>query len=254
VGKELIVKAFVRLHAFLSQYTICFMALFITHRCPKCFESVTLIQPQHKGGAFNACLGGSAMKRILFLLVFISVAPGCLFFALPLPAEHGQEIDKVQSQIVVGKTTREDVISILGEPDVTEDRSISYFNKVYNGGWFVLSLPGRGARIKGQEFMDLYFEFDNYGVLTDCGTHKFEKSWIYVKDDEDTSKMEEARDQGKESCFTSTTEKLQCVNKVVICVQECSERFGNNPGIEASDKAACQINCDESLNVCFESL
>jgi len=24
------------------------MALFIPHRCPKCFESVTLIQPQHK--------------------------------------------------------------------------------------------------------------------------------------------------------------------------------------------------------------
>ena len=29
------------------------MALFIPHRCPKCFESVTLIQPQHKGGAFK---------------------------------------------------------------------------------------------------------------------------------------------------------------------------------------------------------
>ncbi len=29
------------------------MAIFIPHRCPKCFESVTLIQPQHKGGAFK---------------------------------------------------------------------------------------------------------------------------------------------------------------------------------------------------------
>ena len=29
------------------------MALYIPHRCPKCFESVTLIQPQHKGGAFK---------------------------------------------------------------------------------------------------------------------------------------------------------------------------------------------------------
>jgi len=29
------------------------MALFIPYRCPKCFESVTLIQPQHKGGAFK---------------------------------------------------------------------------------------------------------------------------------------------------------------------------------------------------------
>jgi len=29
------------------------MPLFIPHRCPDCFESVTLIQPQHKGGAFK---------------------------------------------------------------------------------------------------------------------------------------------------------------------------------------------------------
>ncbi len=66
-------------------------------------------------------------------------------------------------------------------------------------------------------------------------------------------KVVEARDQGKESCFTSTTETLQCIYKVVICVQECSERFGNNPGIVASDKAACRFDCDEALKVCFES-
>jgi len=29
------------------------MALYILHRFPKCFESVTLIQPQHKGGVFK---------------------------------------------------------------------------------------------------------------------------------------------------------------------------------------------------------
>jgi len=111
------------------------------------------------------------MKRIVFLLVFISVAPGCFLFAFPLPAEHGQEIDKLQSQIVVGKTTMGDVISILGEPDVTEDRSISYFNKEYNGGWYVVYASG--ANVVGQGFMDFYFEFDNYGVLTDCGTNKY---------------------------------------------------------------------------------
>ena len=32
----------------LSQYTIHFMALFIPHRCPKCFERVTLIQTLDK--------------------------------------------------------------------------------------------------------------------------------------------------------------------------------------------------------------
>jgi hypothetical protein len=34
-----------------GQYTIYLMA--IPHRCPQCFENVTLIQPQHKGGAFK---------------------------------------------------------------------------------------------------------------------------------------------------------------------------------------------------------
>ena len=45
----------------LSQYTIHLMALFIPHRCPKCFKSVTLIQPQHKGGA----LKGQAKSKCL---------------------------------------------------------------------------------------------------------------------------------------------------------------------------------------------
>jgi len=35
------------------------MALFIPHRCPKCFESVTLIQPQYKGGAFKELARGA---------------------------------------------------------------------------------------------------------------------------------------------------------------------------------------------------
>jgi len=38
-----------------------FMALFIPHRCPKCFESVTLIQPQHKGGAFKGPAKGQCL-------------------------------------------------------------------------------------------------------------------------------------------------------------------------------------------------
>ncbi len=29
------------------------MAIYIPFKCPKCFKSVTLIQPQHKGGAFK---------------------------------------------------------------------------------------------------------------------------------------------------------------------------------------------------------
>jgi len=38
------------------------MAIFIPHRCPKCFESVTLIQPQHKGGAVKGPAKGQCMN------------------------------------------------------------------------------------------------------------------------------------------------------------------------------------------------
>jgi len=38
------------------------MALFIPHRCPKCFASVTLIQPQHKGGAFKGPARGQCLN------------------------------------------------------------------------------------------------------------------------------------------------------------------------------------------------
>jgi len=38
------------------------MAIFIPYRCPKCFESVTLIQPQYKGGAFKGPARGQCLN------------------------------------------------------------------------------------------------------------------------------------------------------------------------------------------------
>jgi len=38
------------------------MALFIPHRCPVCFESVTLIQPQYKDGAFKGPAKGRCLN------------------------------------------------------------------------------------------------------------------------------------------------------------------------------------------------
>jgi len=38
------------------------MAIFIPHRCPQCFESVTLVQPQHKGGAFKGPAKGQCLN------------------------------------------------------------------------------------------------------------------------------------------------------------------------------------------------
>ena len=143
------------------------------------------------------------MQRILILIIIVNFTSGCPFF-FPLTSDHGEEIDKVQSQIVVGLTTREEVISILGKPDVTRDRFILYRHKEYSGGvvvgYIVPGTSGGMVRTVGQEYMDLYFEFDNYGVLTDFRVDKYDKSLRSIKDDEDTSKMEEACDPGMESC------------------------------------------------------
>jgi len=68
----------------------------------------------------------------------------------------------------------EDVISILGEPDVTTARYMSYIGKVYNGGWWFMTY--HGDFIYGKVLMNFYFNFDNYGVLTDWTTHKFNKA------------------------------------------------------------------------------
>ncbi len=39
-----------------------FVPLHPPHRCPKCFESVTLVQPQHKGGAFKGPAKGQCLN------------------------------------------------------------------------------------------------------------------------------------------------------------------------------------------------
>jgi len=38
------------------------MAIFIPHRCPKCFENVTLILPPYKGGAFKGPARGQCLN------------------------------------------------------------------------------------------------------------------------------------------------------------------------------------------------
>jgi len=38
------------------------MALYLPIRCPKCFESATLIQPQYKGGALKGPARGQCLN------------------------------------------------------------------------------------------------------------------------------------------------------------------------------------------------
>lgn len=114
------------------------------------------------------------MKRLLILFLIATLAPACLM--IPLSSDHGEEIEKVQKQIAIGSTTKEEVISILGPPDVTRERFILYKNKEYSGGalWMIILPPSGAGGTAGQVYMDLYFEFDNYGVLIDFRSDKYD--------------------------------------------------------------------------------
>lgn len=73
--------------------------------------------------------------KILPLILILLLGSGCVIpFAIPVPADHDDEIDKVLGQLTVGFPTKEEVISILGEPyDDTADH-FWYKKKEYRGG------------------------------------------------------------------------------------------------------------------------
>jgi hypothetical protein len=114
-------------------------------------------------------------KGILFSILVLSIFPSCILF--PLPSDHGDEIEKVQKKIKIGSTKREEIISILGKPDVSKDRYILYLRKNTYGGVFFWGVGLFGVSSQtgvGKEFMDLYFEFDNFGVLVELRTDKYD--------------------------------------------------------------------------------
>ena len=102
------------------------------------------------------------MKRIAFLFILLNLIPSCI----PLWSTHGAAIDKLQSQVAMGSTTREEVILILGEPDLARDRYIIYLEREYEGGYMILAACGGTPPVFKREYMDLFFEFDKDGTLT----------------------------------------------------------------------------------------
>ena len=138
------------------------------------------------------------MKRLIILFLILNFTPGCII--IPLPDHHQEEIDKVQEKVAIGSTTREEIISILGPPHVARDRYIIYQQKAYSGGALLGILWPNQDRVIGKVFMDLYFEFDGYGVLTVLRVDKYDQYLLSVKDNKNTSKKEEACDPGAESC------------------------------------------------------
>jgi hypothetical protein len=158
----------------------------------------------------NAVVGiNMKYTRTIILLAIMSLSSSCII--LPDPDIHKEQINQLQSQIAVGSTTREEIISLLGKPDVTRDRWVMYKRRIYEGGVLV-ALYGKGTvgvYAPGKELMDLYFEFDNYGTLTEFRTDKYDVRLRSDKDNWDPSKwddrfigdsIEEICDPGIESC------------------------------------------------------
>jgi len=71
------------------------------------------------------------IKQTLTLILILLLGSGCII--IPLPADHFEEIDKVL-HLDIGSSTKEEVISILGEPDITLDGAIMYNSREYSGG------------------------------------------------------------------------------------------------------------------------
>ena len=79
------------------------------------------------------------------------------------------KIDRLLPNVSAGTTTRSEIISILGKPDLERDRYFIYLRRLYCTDWVFKSCPPAN-----QAIMDLYFEFDNYGTLTDYRADKYD--------------------------------------------------------------------------------
>ena len=138
--------------------------------------------------------------RILILVAIWNMLPSCI----PLPSAHRAELDKLQSHAEVGTTTKEEIVSILGKPDLERERYILYLRREYAAGAYPLSalimFNFSHLMIQGEEYMDLYFVFDEDETLTDYRMDKYGDSLLTIKDDKDTPKIEKACDPGIESC------------------------------------------------------
>ena len=102
------------------------------------------------------------IKILVLMTVFLSLTFSCI--VAPSPWRGATEI--LQSRIVVGSTSREEVIAIYGKPDVTRERWILYTSRAYDSGVVPIGCGQSYLHREFSEYMDLFFEFDNNDTLT----------------------------------------------------------------------------------------
>jgi Prokaryotic membrane lipoprotein lipid attachment site len=106
---------------------------------------------------------GFAMKRILFLWSILILVAGC--YDLPF---RGADLstDELKNELKVGVTKKSEVILMLGKPDIERTRYSYYRMKRYGTALFGTKRTIYNSAFPS--FIDLYFEFDNHEILSDC--------------------------------------------------------------------------------------
>jgi hypothetical protein len=96
---------------------------------------------------------------------------GCLVIPVPTGEEH--PYDKVNTDLLVGQTRKDQVIAKLGEPAAIYSQGSTYIYTATQGNWeitWVVIAPapggvGAGVEIEGEQHF-LILDFDEQGILT----------------------------------------------------------------------------------------
>jgi len=121
------------------------------------------------------------MHKILYIIFFSLIVANCSF--KPVVKHHGVPfLEKKQSLLIVNKSNKNDIKSVLGNPSTT--------SKFDNDLWIYIERKQTQSQIKNLGRMKIYkndvlvLEIDNYGIL--------KKKEFYDKNDMENIKIVEA--------------------------------------------------------------
>ena len=185
--------------------------------------------------------------KALSLFLILSLSSGCFYLPVPQSSEQGDKIFTLLEQLKEGKTTKKEVILIMGEPDESTEKSIVYWRREYSAGYKGYFLYGRplkrndSARVSEIEpqpmRIDLFFEFDSHGVLTrySAGNDNVRESYGFPKSIQAAeSRVLETKarcysecDDSYHSCINSDIEgnlsKSPCEEEKLFCSKSCEK-------------------------------
>ena len=124
------------------------------------------------------------MYKILYIIFLFIIVTNCSF--KPVVKHHGvPSLEKKQNSLIIGKTNKNDIIKILGNPSTT--------SKFDNDLWIYIERKQTQSKLKNLGQMKIFkndilvLEIDDFGILN--------KKNFYNKDDMENIKISEATTQ-----------------------------------------------------------